>query len=169
MPWKWHEYTKPRMQASHWGYPSEFCERPFGSFVQASLDTQVANGRMVRMALYDYDFVDSDARGISRLTPRGKIQLRKITKLLAEMPAPIVVQRTPGNPIRDAARKQAVMTALAEMSVPVGPHELVVADPRALGMGGDQEAVIYQVLLEELLLQGRGFPQNRSAITELAP
>ena len=33
----WNTRTKPCLQASHWGYPEEFCERPFGSYTRADL------------------------------------------------------------------------------------------------------------------------------------
>src|SRR5262245_39281358 len=71
---RWITTTKPHLQASHWGYPEYFEERPFGTYVLQAEQMQVTNGLRDQQVLYEYDFNPGDRS--AKLSPRGEYQLR---------------------------------------------------------------------------------------------
>src|SRR5947209_6132057 len=74
------------------------------------------------MVLYDYDFVP----GTGQLSQRGRDQVAKMAGLLATMPMPLVVERTPATPGLAEARRYAVLAELAGGPYPVGSERVVV-------------------------------------------
>lgn len=132
---KYHSHWKPCLQESHWGYPENFCERPYGSYLRYNLNAQIANGLVQQQVLYEYDFAD----GSANLTGRGHYQLLKMMQrmqthpFLLEQPAQVIVQQS-RNKTLDQARQQAVVRAARELGFPLEADQVLVSrqHPRAL-------------------------------------
>ncbi len=109
------------MQDKYWGYPEEFCERPYGSYVQSALDHQIANGLRDQQTLYDYDFNGT------QLSPRGRLQLQKIAQRMQVIAGPVRIEAT-HNEQRDQSRQLAVIERLQLLGIPAS-EELVQVHP----------------------------------------
>ena len=144
MKYKYDNYWKPGLQETHWGYPEEFGEKPLGYHVYASGRTMVANGEAARMVLFEYDFEENS----ERLSPRGMLQLSRISYMLPRNFFPLVIQASPhGNANLDAARRQAVLDALAQGNFPVPEERVVVNRPPTYGIDGVDANIFYTDLL----------------------
>jgi hypothetical protein len=147
--------TKPHLQASHWGYPEYFDERPFGTDVLQAEQMQIVNGLEDQQVLYNYDFCQGDRS--ATLTPRGEYQLRKIVQRMATVSAPIIIQTSIDDPKLDEARRQHVMATLQTAGLPVVPEMVVVDYPPLPGLQGVEGVLIYQNLLGQTQQRGGGF------------
>ena len=116
---RWVTHTKPWLQATHWGYPEYFDERPFGTDVLQAEQMQIVNGLRDQQVLYDYDFLTGDQS--DTLSPRGEYQLRKIIKRMEIVPTPIIIQTAITDPKLDEARRQHVLDALQVGRCPCDP------------------------------------------------
>ncbi len=105
-----------RSQGKILGYPEQFCARPLGASVYDQYRTMVANGAAARLTLFDCDFVP----GTGQLTPRGRIQLAKLSEQLAASPFPLIIESTPTAPSLANVRRFNVLAELAGGSLP-GP------------------------------------------------
>lgn len=162
MAYRWNTQTKPALQASHWGYPEEFCERPFGSFTRANLCGQMRNGLEDQLILYRYDFVDESLPEAYQLKPRGRYELAKIIGLLQEpnlvqcgLP-PIYIEETVGQPQLNEARRQHVLQQFELMEFPVPAEHVVVGRANAPGISGDESLQIYMNLMRQWQMGGQG-------------
>ncbi|MHB0960826.1 MAG: hypothetical protein ACYC0X_33085 [Pirellulaceae bacterium] len=168
MGYCWKTRTKPCLQASHWGYPEEFCERPFGSYVRANLCAQVANGLQDQLILYRYDFFDESLADGYQLKPRGLYELAKIIALVQEKPLlrdgfnAICVEET-GNSQLDEARRQYVLQQLALMHFPLPSEQVIIGRPAAPGISGEESLMVYANLIKlwESGNQGGGSGQGQ--------
>jgi len=147
--------TKPHLQASHWGYPEYFEERPFGTDVLQAEQMQIVNGLEDQQVLYNYDFCQGDRS--ATLTPRGEYQLRKIVQRMATVSAPIIIQTSIDDPKLDEARRQHVLATLQTAGLPVVPEMVVVDYPPLPGLQGVEGVLIYQNLLGQTQQRGGGF------------
>jgi len=145
---------KCQHQNSHWGFPEEFCERPFGSSAGYYLGTQISNGLAAQMKLYHYDFFAADSMASSKLTARGRYQVQKIARLLEQHPGPIVVQRTLGQPELDESRRQAVLNAVTELGYPIVPEQVVADYNIKPGISAVEELLMQQTLIEQTTVRG---------------
>jgi hypothetical protein len=110
----WLYRAKPALQYSHWGYPEEFEEVPFGARVRMAQRAQLCSGWMARLWLYRYDFCDESAA----LNPAGR---KRLYELAREFPAWMhhaLVIETTGIPELDAARREHVTRLLEEAGAP---------------------------------------------------
>lgn len=144
---------KAELQYSHWGYPEEFQERPFGSIVRAQSQQQVVNGIAALSALYRYDFFPPNDPNAEKLTSRGKWQLRKIASHILTHSVKVMVEST-GDAQLDAARQQHVFDQLAQFSVPVPAEQIVIGTPRPSGLQGLEALTIYQNQLIDTRAKG---------------
>jgi hypothetical protein len=155
---RWITHTKPHMQASHWGYPQYFEERPYGSYVLQAEQMQIVNGLRDQQVLYNYDFGLGDHA--AELTPRGQYQLRKIICRMQISPCPIIVQISDvnnPNPELDEARRQFVLDALRQAGMPA-TDELVISDrPPLPGLQGSEGVMVYGNMLLQTQARGGGF------------
>jgi hypothetical protein len=152
---RWVTHTKPHLQATHWGYPEYFEERPFGSYTIQAEQMQVVNGLRDQQVLYDYDFLPGDQS--DTLSPRGQYQLRKIMRRMECVPMPITVQTTIDDPELDEARRQTVLAALRDAGMTVVPEMVVVDRPPVPGLNGFEGILIYNNLLGQTQDRGGGF------------
>jgi len=142
----WHEF-KACMQASHWGYPEEFIERPFGACVCAGIKAQIENGMAAQMVLYRYDF-ESDAAGEGlKLNDRGHKQLVKIARMLQCNPCPLIIEATDENRELAAMRRDYVLAALRQLSCDIPDELVVVADSPVVGLDGEEALLIHGNML----------------------
>jgi hypothetical protein len=142
---------KPCLQASHWGYPEYFCERPFGSCNLQATQTMIANGLRDQMVLYEYDFGFGDDTGT--LKDRGVVQLEKMIKRIPIVGCPVVIQSS-GNAQLDAERQLHVLDTLAKLGMELEPEMVVVGRPGVRGLNGEEAQYIYWNLLEQTRLRG---------------
>lgn len=148
----WHYRCKPWLQATYWGYPEYFNERPFGTYVRHAERMQTANGLQNQQVLYRYDFLTgSDA---ALLSARGVYQLEKIIRRMQFVPGPIVVEVTVDDPELGEARRQNVLDALADLGVPADPEMVVVGRTPLPGLQGTEGVLIYQNLLQQTQQRG---------------
>jgi hypothetical protein len=153
---RWITYTKPHMQASHWGYPEYFEERPYGSYVLQAEQMQVYNGLRDQQVLYNYDFVI----GTAELKPRGEYELQKIIRRMETVPCPIIIQSVDvnnPNPELDEARRQSVLEALRKAGVPASDELVVTNRPPLPGLQGVEGSIIYGNMLGQTEERGGGF------------
>jgi hypothetical protein len=159
---RWNHHTKPWLQATHWGYPEYFCERPFGTYARHAAHAQIANGLSDQQVLYHYDFLPG--RDEALLSPRGLYELEKIVRRMQFVPVPILVQQS-DRPDLDDARRRNVLSALADMNVPAEPEMVVVGRalvtwPQALpGPDGivSEGIIVNGNLFQQTLERGGGF------------
>lgn len=149
LKYKYDNYWKYSLQESHWGYPEEFCEKPFGYWVYAHARTQVANGEAARMVLHHMDFEQCS----DELTVRGRQQLAKIAYMLPRNFFPIVIEHTPYDPTLAVRRRARVLEVLQAGNFPVPAERIVVAPNVGLGRNGI-EAEPQNALMGTILEQG---------------
>jgi len=128
----WQYCIKPSLQYSHWGYPEEFEEIPFGARVCAAQRAQICSGWAARLWLYRYDFCDDGAG----LNAAGH---KRLTELAGEFPVwsrhALVIESTPGNPQLDTARREHVAKLLEGAEVPA---QVVIGVPTISAPFGDE-------------------------------
>ena len=144
-PSRWETVTKPRLQATHWGYCDQFCELPFGSSVTHAMGMMVHNGIQQQMVLHSYDFMPLEQSKTPQLSARGQQHLSKLSILLQQGYGPLMIEHV--HPAVDAARRQAVMNTLSANGVPVEPFQVLIrARPKHLS--GVEGLQLYQKLLQ---------------------
>jgi hypothetical protein len=139
--------AKSALQASHWGYPSEFCERPFGSYLRSAMASQVENGLAVQMVLYRFDFVAPNGAPGVELNRAGRARLEKVAGLTSIMPCPLVIEVDETDPALNAARRAHVLNLLRTVEPSFPDERVVVARPAARGLAGDEALLIQQNLM----------------------
>jgi hypothetical protein len=149
---RWQYHTKPRLQASHWGYPEEFQEAPFGHYLHAHMNIQVTKGLAAQMVMYHYDFIPED----DKLTRRGHQQLRKLARGFVRDIHPLIIEQTPGRRELDEARRRYVLAELERMHVPVPGEWVRVGLPSAEGTRGQEAQLIDLNLLRQTQMGGAG-------------
>ncbi len=152
---KWIQCLAFRLRDSHWGYSEYFCERPFGSFLEAHMQTQIQHGLAQQMVLFRYDFVNQQGREGVELNPRGRQQLTKLAEVHQWTGLPLVIEQSLANPRLDAARRQAVLVALETMGAAIDPRMVQIGKPAAFGVSGEESSLIYPNQLQQTGDRGR--------------
>lgn len=147
----WRTHCKPCLQASHWGYPEYFYERPFGSRNAEVGLAMIAAGLRDQMVLYDYDFAPGEDAGV--LKRRGLLQLEKLTQRMVATGHPIVIEAS-GDAELDALRRENVLAALAAGQFETDPTMVVVGRPGVRALDGVEALPTYQNVLEQTRLRG---------------
>ncbi|MCO6457241.1 MAG: hypothetical protein J5I93_18240 [Pirellulaceae bacterium] len=122
---------------------------PLGATVLSHFQAQVDNGAAGQLVLYRFDFHNEQNSDHSRLNPYGLRRLRKMAALLSFSGLPLIVEETVETPQLNAARREQVIRALAEMSVAVDPQRVVLGDPPVHGLDGTEAPLIYENLLRQ--------------------
>jgi hypothetical protein len=138
----------------HRGYAGPCTGVPFGAAVYAHMSTQVHNGLVDQLVLYQYDFVDRAGALAEMLNPRGRQRLGEMAPLLPVFYSHPLVIEASGNRELDEARRRRVIEALADLNVVVSPEMVVVGLPRTPGLDGVESRIIYQNLLRQTSSQG---------------
>ena len=146
----------------YFGYDPEAWVRPFGDATLDHLEKQVANGVAARMTLHGYDFMPA-GKDKAKLNPAGWRQLTKIADLAQRSEFPIVIESTPHNKAAEKLRRQAVLDALQAMGSDIAADRVVVAEPAARGLSGEEALIIYDNLLQQT--QSRGTVVNSGSFT----
>jgi hypothetical protein len=155
---------KRRAQCRAWGYPSEFCERPFGTYVRSHLHRQVANGLADQMVIYHFDFFDTDTDQADQLKPRGVRQVNEVAKLatmLSDEYVIVTIEAT-GDSELDHRRRIQVFERLTELGSPVALDQVVTGRPAAVGLDGLEAFEIYQKQLQQTKQQGGAIGGSRN-------
>jgi hypothetical protein len=149
-PRLWRDRIKPCLQYSYWGYADQFDLPPLGSSVRASLTTQIANGMIARMVLYDYDFGDGKRIGPSQLNAHGQRRLKELARLMQTSRVhPLVVEQTPADPRLDASRRTSVLKALGALAPGVPEDWVVTGTAESVGLSGEEALEIQENLLRQ--------------------
>ncbi len=139
-----HGRLKPCLQFSHWGYPEEFEEIPFGARVRAHQQAQICSGWAARLWLYRYDFC---ADGAS-LNAAGH---KRLSELAREFPVwshhALVIETTPGKPQLDAARRAHVEKLLETSGIPA---HVVIDVATVSAPFGDETRVWNSLLMKQI-------------------
>jgi hypothetical protein len=144
----WNYQAKPRLQASHWGYPEFFEEMPWGSSVRAHQCAQIASGLENRLVLYQYDFHE----GSVTLNRTGQLRLRDLAAAYPHWSHHrLVIESTPDNPPLAIARRNHVMALLHDHDVPA---RVEVDSPSGLLPSGDELILTNKNLLRQLQTGG---------------
>ncbi len=129
----WDTEAEPYMIDTHWGHEAYFHERPFGSYVDAAVESQVANGMRDRLVLYQYDFEENSPR----LRPRGYRQLQEIWAKAQCLGQPLVIEasQNPERPGLDESRRALVMGELGlDPNNEAAWNLVIVCKPAAFGL-----------------------------------
>jgi hypothetical protein len=140
----WQSQIKSCLQYSHWGYPEEFQEIPFGARFRAHQQAQICSGWSARLWLHRYDFCDDGAI----LNAAGH---KRLTELAAEFPVwshhVLVIESTPGKPQLDAARREHVAKLLEAAGVPA---QVAIGVPTISAPFGDETRVWNTRLMDQI-------------------
>lgn len=125
-------------------------DRPFpvGQVTDAHWETQQTNAEAAKFIFYDHEFDGPTAR----LTPAGKKHLLQVALRLEHVPFPIVVEESPNrrSPELDAARRKALLAALAELGVEGVDDRVVVAPAFPAGLTATEgEAAYYSTFTSD--------------------
>jgi hypothetical protein len=103
------------------------------------------------MVLYDFDFMENSAT----LNTAGRDRLEGIAQMLPASFAPIIVERTPGNPGLAERRKQMVLRELQKHPFPIPPERVVVGRPVSHGLAGTEAELIDTNQTQQTKTRGR--------------
>lgn len=149
----WSFKAKPGLQAGHWGYADQFCERPHGSYARYYMQTQTWNGLADSLVLYRYDF--EGLRAID-LSPRGRYQLKKIATAAIPAGLPIVIQPSGISNTLDQKRQEQVLLQLQQLGFAPDAAVVQIAHPQAPGLDGPEAQAIWNNQLGQTTSQGNG-------------
>lgn len=147
---QWREQHRAKWRDKMWGYPSEFQKPPLGASVQHYREQQKLNGRLARMALYEYDFIP----GTAELKPRGREHLARISDWLPQTPGEIAIEPTREGVELDEARRQAVYQELATLPCGVALVNIRTARRRHPGLDPDSGQLMFQNRLQQTKSRG---------------
>jgi len=156
---RWNTVTKPHLQYSCWGYADLFIDRPFGTYMRGAVNTQVANGLVAQLALYQYDFLNEDGEPDTRLSRRGRFQLERMLHLLPFAQCPIVIEATADSKLNEI-RRASVLADLKSLGFAIPDQSVVVGRPRARGMDAIEAIKDYGMMIQSTGIgYGAGDPQ----------
>ena len=142
------------------GFPEEFERPPLGAMVYAVNREQVRNGEAAAMVLYQYDF----EAGTPRLNVRGQNKLATIAARLPIAFDPVIVEQT-GDVALDNARRSAVFDSLAVGPFTIPIERVVVSQPIARGLRGEDAMLIHDGSLTRIRQAGPILPSFDTAGT----
>jgi hypothetical protein len=147
---QWKEQHRAKWRDKMWGYPEEFVRPPVGAVVQHYRDQQKLNGRLTRMALYEYDFVP----GTAELKPRGRDHLARIAEWIPQTPGDISIEPSREGTELDEARRQAVFEELATLPCGIALVNIRTARRRHPGLDAPTGLLINQNRLQQTRVRG---------------
>ena len=145
-------------------YRAAYCTgvKPLGACVCEHVCTQVHNGIVAQLALYNYDFNDPAIGDPAKLSPYGLRRLNAIGTLVrAGACSAVMIERTMGNPALDSARQMNVSLAMGETGL---SPQVVIADTPA-GLSGAESLLIYRNQLRQTAAEGTTLPRQTSSGT----
>ena len=156
----WRPGIKLRMQECYWGYPEEFCERPFGMYNRAAYDACIGNGLGDYLVLYDYDFYDGHTGPSSQLNYAGLVRLQRIVKMLKgqNRQSIVVVENLPTDVRLSRERQQVVALQLAQAGVNREAAKVLLGRPRR-GLTGEQALLVHREFIRMASPAGGAAPE----------
>ena len=147
---QWKQQHRAKWADKMWGWPREFQRPPVGTAVQHYREQQKLNGRLARMALYEYDFLP----GTAELKPRGREHLARISEWLPQVPGEIAIEPTREGLELDEARRQSVYQELASLPCGVALVNIRTARRRHPGLDAPSAQLIFGNRLQQTRLRG---------------
>ncbi len=144
----WHNTELHRLHRQNIGDPWMFCERPFGVCNDGFAGAMIAAGKADRAMLHHYDFVHH-TDGSVKLTSRGHGELRRIANSMEDFPIPLLVEST-RDASQDEARRLAVLSAVAQLGLPISADSIQIAADRSLGVSDTEAASIETIRAAEV-------------------
>ncbi|HPM82474.1 MAG TPA: hypothetical protein PLF81_17335 [Candidatus Anammoximicrobium sp.] len=157
----WRNRWKPFLQETHWGYCEYFDEPPFGSVTRKAIATQLAASWRAQLVLYQFDFLPVDGEHPQELSARGRRELLRVAQKFMIMPAPIVIEQSPGNPTLDAQRREHVLQELQRIGANVADEHVIVG-PAPSGLMGVEAVQVFDRFLEQSGQSGQGVGASRN-------
>jgi hypothetical protein len=152
---RWYHYrAKPVLQESHWGYPEQFCIRPFGTYMRTAVVNQVQNGIAAQLALYHTDFVTPDGLPGVELNAKGRLRLEKLSELMPMSLCPLVIEMNEQDPTLNAARRAHVAALLQQSFAEFPDERVVVGRPVARGLAAPEAVFIHNNLRTQVETMG---------------
>lgn len=151
---QWKQQHRAKWADKMWGYPSEFQRPPVGAALQYYREQQKLNGRLTRMALYEYDFLP----GTAELKPRGREHLARISEWLPQVPGEIAIEPTREGLDLDEARRQSVYRELTSLPCGVALINIRTARRRHPGLDASSGQLIFDNRLQQTKLRGMTSP-----------
>ena len=133
-------------------------ERPFGTIVREYCDTQILNGRIRSMTLYQYDFYAGTLGEPANLKARGRRELVRIAQTHNDTGLPIHIETT--NPELDEQRRQTVVSELESLGFVVDMNSVLVGPPAWSDLSGEE----MEILNQNLDRQTRSAAQQRLGV-----
>ena len=143
----WHSTDLYRLHVQNVGQPDLFCERPLGVCIDGFAGAMIAAGKADRAMLHHYDFVHHADGGIE-LTQRGRGELGRIAGIMADFAVPLSIEST-FNPSQDAARRNAVVNAIAQQGLQISPDSIRITADRTIGLTGIDAQAIHVIRTAE--------------------
>ncbi len=147
---RWKMRHKAKAQDKMCGYPEEFHRPPLGAALKGQLEAQKLNGRVARLALYEYDFVP----GTDELKPRGRAQLAKIGQWIPTTPGNVMIEPSIDGPDLDEARRTRVWQALAGGPFALSMENIRIGRPVSGGLDYGTATAIGATRLQQSLSRG---------------
>lgn len=161
---RWQKHIQNK-QASSWGYPKYFEERPLGVLVDSAIVAQVGNGIRDQSVLYEYDFMSPPFD--DQLSPWGKRHLQQILLRAEQWGVPIVINSTVDDQTLDGRRRAEVIQMLARWESPIDPSWVITGYDPVNPMHGVEAALIQQNQLTEVELGPVGGTQSPNRRSEI--
>ena len=157
--------AKPCLLGSCRGCYGQYGETPFGALVHAHMKTQVCNGLLASMVLYQYDFCDVASCDAFKLNPHGEKRLLELSdRMLSCNLHPLVIERTLGNPRIDQSRRDYILKLLREAEIAIPDEWIVIGAPATRGMSGERALKVKERMNKELIS-----PDNEQNAQEVNP
>jgi hypothetical protein len=104
-----------------------------------------------RMVLYRYDFHDEATEKASQLNSHGRRRLNDILRMAdSHQLYPVIIESTAGDSDLDTARRDHVLEIIGQSTFAVPEDWVVVGEPRAAGISGDEALGIDQEFLNSV-------------------
>jgi hypothetical protein len=145
----WVYKTKPRLQYTHWGYPEEFCHRPFGSYMRMAVDAQISSGYRAQLVLYHYDFAVVNGVHTDQLNDKGRTRLARFGEIMSVTPYSLVIEVDNQRDALNEARRKAVTTQLQAQFDFIVDERVVIGLPPTRGLSADEANAIQQSLIRQ--------------------
>jgi hypothetical protein len=148
--------SRPRgMFAGFFGSANCPGEPPLGASLYAHMNTQIVNGALARLVLYRYDFCDPGSANPAGLNSHGARRLAELSRIMENIGCyPLVIEPTPGKPELDEARRREVLRQLSTSTFTVPDGWVVVAQPAARGLSGEEAEAIYANQMHDVVSGG---------------
>ena len=137
------------------GDPRLFCERKFGSYLDAVMNAQIESGKREQMALYEYDFEQHvDGSPTSKVKATSLQHLEQIAVRMLQTGSPLIIEQT-GNVSLDNRRRTVVVQQLTNIGLRTNPDSVISGNPLAPGTSGVEAEIQFRSRMLKSLRGGQ--------------